>query len=155
MSRRSLVLAVLLVLASCKKHVSDDIPQVVPPPAAAATLSRPYFAFDASPLSADAKQALDEDARLLAQNPQVQVEIQGHCDERGSAAYNMALGQRRAQAVRSYLVAQRVSANRLTTVSFGEERPARSGSDEGAWSQNRRAELRLLSEAPGLDGTVR
>jgi peptidoglycan-associated lipoprotein len=157
-------------MARCKKHVPDDIPQVVPPPAvstqapppasppaptAAATLSHAYFAFDASALSADAKRALDEDARLLAQNPQVQVEIQGHCDERGSTAYNMALGQRRAQAVRNYLVAQGVSANRLTTVSFGEERPARSGSDEGAWSQNRRAELELLSEISGLEGTVR
>ncbi len=170
MSRWSLILPVLLLAAGCKKRVPDDIPQVElppnppvsrpppaeePPAAAVATLSRAYFALDASTLNPDAKRALDESARLLAANPQARVEIQGHCDERGSTEYNMALGQRRAQAARGYLVAQGVSANRLTTVSFGEERPARTGSDEGAWGQNRRVELRLLSEVSGLEGSVR
>ena len=170
MTRWSLILPVLLSTAGCKKRVPDDIPQVVPPPvapvvvpppveappaAAVTSLARAYFAVDSSALTAEAKRALDEDARLLSANPQVRVEIQGHCDERGTTEYNLALGQRRAQAARSYLVARGVSANRLTTVSYGEERPMLSGSDEGAWGQNRRVELRLLSEVSGLEGTVR
>ena len=170
MTRWSLILPVLLATAGCKKRVPDDIPQVVPPPvapvvvpppveappaAAVTSLARAYFAVDSSALTAEAKRALDEDARLLSANPQVRVEIQGHCDERGTTEYNLALGQRRAQAARSYLVARGVSANRLTTVSYGEERPMLSGSDEGAWGQNRRVELRLLSEVSGLEGTVR
>ncbi len=170
MPRLSLVLALVLFAFGCKKRVPEAVPQVELPPAAPATrppvveeappapvtaLARPYFAFDSAALSPDAKQALSESARLLASRPEVRVELQGHCDERGSTEYNLALGQRRAQAARSYLVAQGVSANRLTTVSYGEERPARPGSDESAWSQNRRVELRLLSETSGLEGTTR
>ncbi len=167
---RSAILLVILLVAACKKRAPEDVPTVTLPPAAPASrppvveeppapapasLSRAWFAFDSSALSADAKRAMTENASLLAANPQVRVEIQGHCDERGTTEYNMALGQRRAQAARSYLVSQGVSANRLTTVSYGEERPLRQGSDEGAWGQNRRAELRLLSDVTGLEGTAR
>jgi peptidoglycan-associated lipoprotein len=79
--------------------------------------------------------------RVLGENPNRQLRLEGHSDERGSREYNIGLGERRAQAVRSVLMLQGASANQLTTVSYGEERPLASGSDEQSWGQNRRVEL--------------
>jgi peptidoglycan-associated lipoprotein len=100
-----------------------------------------YFEFDKSSLLPDARQALQHNGDLITQNPGFNVEIQGHCDERGSNEYNMALGQRRAESARQYLVDLGVAASRITTMSYGEEQPAVQGHNEVAWSKNRRAEF--------------
>jgi peptidoglycan-associated lipoprotein len=98
-----------------------------------------YFDYDSFTLTAAARAVLERNARWLKENPAVTVTIEGHCDERGSDEYNLALGERRAQAVRNYLAALGVGAERLATVSYGEERPAVAGHDESAWTKNRRA----------------
>lgn len=108
-------------------------------------MQRINFDLDKSSIRADASSALTANIALLNAYPQMRIEIQGHCDERGTTEYNMALGQRRAAATRTYLSKQGISANRMTIVSYGEERPLSSGSDEYAWGQNRRAEFAILS----------
>lgn len=100
-----------------------------------------YFGFDESALSQEARSALRIHAENLRQNPE-QVRLEGHTDERGSREYNMALGERRANSVRDFLVLQGVDSSLIETVSYGEERPAVMGSYEGAWEQNRRVELK-------------
>ncbi|MEQ1706615.1 MAG: peptidoglycan-associated lipoprotein Pal, partial [Rickettsiales bacterium] len=82
---------------------------------------------------------LEVQANWLKQNANVNITIEGHCDERGPREYNIALGERRATAAKKFLVGLGVSANRVSTISYGKERPAVAGSDESAWSQNRRA----------------
>lgn len=99
-----------------------------------------YFEFDSSVLSADARSALTIYAEVLQENPE-SVRLEGHADERGSREYNMALGERRANAVRDFLILQGVDASLIETVSYGEERPASMGSNEAAWALNRRVEL--------------
>lgn len=100
---------------------------------------RVFFAFDKSNLSAEARATLDRQAAWLAKYPQVQVQIAGNTDERGTEEYNLALGQRRANAARDYLVAKGVAASRITTISYGKSRPVALGSNEQAWAQNRNA----------------
>jgi len=104
-----------------------------------AQLETVYFDYDSHVLSATARQALERNAKLLRQEPAVAVTIEGHCDERGSDEYNLALGERRATAVKSYLVTLGVAAERLAALSYGEERPVVAGQDEAAWAKNRRA----------------
>lgn len=82
---------------------------------------------------------LAENVEWLRKNPATKVTIEGHCDERGSSEYNLALGERRARATRDYLVASGIAANRISTISFGKERPFALGHDESAWQWNRRA----------------
>ncbi len=94
--------------------------------------------------SADAA-ALQTQAQYLAQNPSINITIEGHCDERGTRDYNLALGERRANAAKNYLVSLGVAANRIRTVSYGKERPAALGSNESAWAQNRRAVSVVIS----------
>ena len=101
-----------------------------------------YFDFDQSILKAEARSALMIYAEVLKDNP-TSVRVEGHADERGTREYNMALGERRANAVRDFLVLQGVDAAYIETVSYGEERPLAMGSDEESWAQNRRAELIL------------
>lgn len=108
---------------------------------APAELAKVYFAYDSYILSQEARDALQENARTLSANPQWKILIAGHCDERGATNYNLALGERRANAVKSYLQALGIADNRLATVSYGEEQPAASGHDEAAWALNRRGEL--------------
>ena len=98
-----------------------------------------FFAFDQSTLSDDSQRTLDAQAAFLAANPAVTITIEGHADERGTDDYNLALGARRAAATRDYLIARGVAAGRIQTISYGETRPFASGSNEAAWSQNRRA----------------
>ena len=98
-----------------------------------------YFAFDSSALSAEAVSALDSQIAWLKKNPKVNVVIQGYCDKRGTAEYNLALGERRANAVKQYLVSQGIAADRISVISYGKERPAVLGNNEAAWAQNRRA----------------
>jgi peptidoglycan-associated lipoprotein len=102
-----------------------------------------YFAFDSSALSPEAQAILRQKAEWLRKNPGVSVSIEGHCDERGTTEYNLALGDRRAWAVKSFLTNLGIPGNRLTTISFGDERPADPGHDEYAWAKNRRAQFVL------------
>lgn len=99
------------------------------------------FDYDSYALREDARAALDKNAGLLRSNAGVNVTVEGHCDERGTAEYNLALGEKRAQAARDYLVAAGIQAGRLQTVSYGKERPVDMGHDEAAWAKNRRAQL--------------
>jgi len=98
-----------------------------------------YFGFDSSELAGEAQATLDRQAAFLNVNPTMVVVIEGHADERGTREYNLALGDRRAVAVRDYLLAKGLNAARVRTVSYGKERPAVSGSNEEAWAKNRRA----------------
>lgn len=100
---------------------------------------RVYYGTDSFSLSADAKAVLDRQAAFLRQYPQVMLRIEGHADERGTREYNLALGDRRAQAAKEFLLSQGVSSGRLTTSTLGKERPEAIGSNEQAWAQNRRA----------------
>ena len=109
---------------------------------------RVFFALDSSELTPQARSILDRQAAWLNQYPQAQLRIEGHCDERGTREYNLALGDRRANAVRNYLVSQGVTSGRLETISYGKERPAVVGSNESAWAQNRRGVSVITSGAP-------
>jgi peptidoglycan-associated lipoprotein len=100
---------------------------------------RVLFDYDSSVLDPVATQTLDRQAAWLKQYPDIIVTIEGHADERGTREYNLALGDRRASAVKNYLVALGVSGDRLLTISYGEERPADAAHDDSAWAQNRRA----------------
>ena len=103
-----------------------------------------HFAFDSSLLDADAERILEQKATWLQDNGAVSVQIEGHCDERGTSAYNLALGERRANAVQEYLTVLGVDPSRLSTISYGEEVPFAPGHDEAAWSLNRRAHFVIL-----------
>lgn len=100
-----------------------------------------YFDYDSSSLRADAMDILRGNAEKIKQFPNAYIQIAGHCDERGTQEYNLALGERRALAVRNYLIQLGVSGDRLVTISYGKEFPAVAGSNEAAWAQNRRAEF--------------
>jgi len=117
-------------------------PDTTPPPAPRITTSdfRPvFFDFDSYTLREDARTALDANAKVLRDNPSVVITIEGHADERGTAEYNLALGERRAQAARDYLTAAGIPIARIQIISYGKERPFDPGHDDSAWSQNRRA----------------
>ena len=100
---------------------------------------RVFFALDKSALTADDKSTLDRQSAWLSKYGSTNVQIAGNCDERGTEEYNSALGQRRANGSRDYLVAKGVSAGRITTISYGKDRPVALGSNEDAWKQNRNA----------------
>ena len=104
---------------------------------------RVHFDFDKSDIRSDAAEVLQRKVTVLREYPGVELRIEGHCDERGSNEYNLALGQRRAEAVRRYLVSYGVDVGRFATISYGEERPTDRASNEEAWAQNRRAEFRV------------
>ena len=103
---------------------------------------RVFFEFDSSELTVDAQATLDAQAAWLMQYPDTNITIEGHADERGTREYNLALGQRRAESVADYLVANGINRNRLITKSYGEERPLSLGSNDTAWSKNRRVEIK-------------
>ena len=105
-----------------------------------------FFALDSDELGGDGQKVLEEDAALLKKYPSWSVTIEGHCDERGTAEYNLALGERRAVAARAYLVSLGISADRLRTVSYGKEFPFDPGHDEAAWAKNRRAHFVVTSK---------
>lgn len=162
-----LVLLLVAAVVGCKKPVApdgplgprdlvvDDVPRKKddsPPPLPDPdVLGRARFSLDSAALDEDAKVALRRNAELLKRHSAVHVEIQGHCDERGTTDHNIALGDRRASAVKKFLSAQGIAGSRMTTVSYGEEKPASFGHDEGAWATNRRVELRVTS---GGDDTI-
>ncbi|MDZ4843798.1 MAG: peptidoglycan-associated lipoprotein Pal [Hyphomicrobium aestuarii] len=106
-----------------------------------------YFSSDSTDLTPEAQTTLQKQARWLAQYPQYTITIEGHADERGTREYNIALGSRRATAVRSYLAQNGVNGSRLRTVSYGKERPVAVCNDISCWSQNRRAQTVLNNRA--------
>ena len=114
---------------------------VTPAPAAVAQMQPIYFDFDQHTLTMQAREILDGNTAYLQANPDVKVVISGNCDERGSDEYNLALGERRAVAARDYLVSMGIAAERLSTISYGEEKPADTAHTEAAWALNRRAEF--------------
>jgi peptidoglycan-associated lipoprotein len=157
------LLSALVLTAACTKKKVEDLP---PPPAAApapayeapapaptsttipgsradfinqAGSDTVHFATDASDVDSEAQGILTRQAAWLAKYPNVSVTIEGHADERGTREYNLALGDRRANSAKNFLVNAGVSASRLSVISYGKERPVATGSDEGSWAQNRRA----------------
>ncbi|HEX3917480.1 MAG TPA: peptidoglycan-associated lipoprotein Pal [Caulobacteraceae bacterium] len=106
-----------------------------------------YFDFDGSNIRPDAQPVLAGQAQWLQRYPQVRVRIEGNCDERGTREYNFALGARRADAVRSFLIAHGVAAARITTISYGKERPIDPGHDDQAWARNRNAHTAITEGA--------
>ena len=105
---------------------------------------RVFFGFDQFSLSNDARSTLGKQAAWLKANPGVTVRLEGHCDERGTREYNLALGERRANAVQDYLTANGVNPDRIVTISWGKEKPVANGSNEAAWRQNRRGVTRVI-----------
>lgn len=108
------------------------------------TFRKIYFDFDKSDLREDMRDILAEHARNLKENPQIKLRIEGHCDERGTIEYNLALGERRVNNVKMYLVNYGITPERLETISYGKERPVDTGHNEAAWAKNRRAEFKKL-----------
>jgi peptidoglycan-associated lipoprotein len=106
-----------------------------------------YFAFDESALSDESRGKLSRNADLLKAQPRLDMTIEGHCDERGTNEYNLALGERRASAVKSYLSSLGVGADRMRTLSYGSERPVCTEHEESCWSQNRRAHMIITGRA--------
>ena len=162
LSRRSkqalnaLMLITTLAIIGCSDDPAPEEPVTVTEPEVPAappedTITEPvaptfdpetiYFAFDDYTLNAEAQNALNQLSDYLKAQSSTVVQIEGHCDERGSIEYNLALGERRAQSVKSYLVQLGVDPARLPTISYGEEKPMTDGTNESAWSQNRRAEF--------------
>lgn len=149
-----------LVLGACSRNnAPDDLP---PPPVGSTgpdttpTYSGPtpgsradflaqaasdtiFFETDSHDIGPEDRTILDSQAAWLVANPSVRVTIEGHCDERGTREYNLALGERRANAASNYLAARGVNASRMTVISYGKERPIALGSDNASWAQNRRA----------------
>jgi peptidoglycan-associated lipoprotein len=100
-----------------------------------------HFAFDSFLLTDQARRKLTSKAEYLRANPDVKVTVEGHCDDRGTSAYNIALGARRAESAKMFLVNLGIATDRLNTVSYGEERPIAAGHDEASWAENRRAQF--------------
>jgi peptidoglycan-associated lipoprotein len=143
-------LASTLALAACSTSPAEPTTSVAVPPAATVAPGsqedlvanigdRVFFAFDQSILNSEGQQTLDRQASWLARYPQNNVMIAGNCDERGTEEYNIVLGNRRAVTAAQVLQAKGVSGSRITTISYGKDRPTALGSNEAAWAQNRNA----------------
>ena len=161
--KKNLIVALVLAFAfvgcsSTKKTAPTDAGMEVPSVSATAEINGDsdsgkagdmrtvFFAFNSSELSADAKSVLDSNVEYLKANPTIEVQIEGHCDERGGVQYNIALGEKRAQTVRNYLMAMGVASSRITMISFGKERPLSFGHDEDSWGQNRRGNFVITAK---------
>ena len=105
-----------------------------------------HFDFDKYNLRPDAIQVLNENAKVLMENSGVKIRIEGHCDERGTVEYNLALGEKRAQAAKDYLAKLGISASRIEIISYGKERPVDLEQNESAWAKNRRDEFKVISQ---------
>lgn len=150
------LLASLLMLSACPKKqvdepvvtpppVVEDAPKPKPTPAPVAEMqknfSRVYFEFDSADVTSEGKAALDANAAIMAEYSDIRLEVQGHADERGTTDYNVALGQKRSDAIVRHLLSRGIATSRVKSVSYGEERPLDGRSVETAWEQNRRAEF--------------
>ena len=134
--------------ATGKSSLDDLQSGKAPVTPASSPLKDVFFDFDRYDLSADARAVLRANAEWLKTNLAVRVEIEGHCDERGTSEYNLALGAKRAQAAREYLATLGVASERLSTTSFGEEIPLCKEANEGCWKQNRRARFVITPSRP-------
>jgi len=105
-----------------------------------------YFPFNSSNLRTNAISALDINTEVLKKFPSLKVQVEGHCDERGSVQYNLALGEKRAQSIKDYLVASGISSDRISTISFGKERPISVEHNEMSWSKNRRGNFVIIAK---------
>ena len=112
----------------------------------AGSLTTVFFDFDSSTLRQDTKAALDANHAFLTANTNVEIQIEGHCDERGAIEYNLALGERRANSAKKYLVSLGIPESRISTISYGKERPLDPAHNEEAWAKNRRAHTIVLSK---------
>ena len=137
--------------ASARVEIAAAPTSTAPPPAQQSlsdlfsqNIKDAYFDFDKSELRQDARDALTKDAEFLRSYPNARISVEGHCDERGSTEYNLGLGQRRAEAAKNFLISLGITADRMTTVSWGKERPFCTQHDEQCWTQNRRAHLVLV-----------
>lgn len=140
LNKKLLIVVSALFLASCSNLSKTEEVTTSKATQEKETQRVVYFDTDKFNLRSDAKETLDEKVLpWLKANPQLNVTVEGHCDERGSVAYNKVLGKKRAESVKSYLVDNGISASRVKTVSYGFSRPAAFGHNEAAWSQNRRA----------------
>ena len=110
---------------------------------------RVFFALDKSAIEPAGRATLEKQSAWLKKYPAVTISVEGHCDERGTREYNLALGERRANAVKDYLIALGISPNRIKTISYGKERPVALGSNEQAWAQNRRGVTNITGGAAG------
>lgn len=124
--------------AAVEEHQGPSQPNIQ-----AADLQRIHFDFDKFALSPAARDTLAANAVLLQTSPEAKISIEGYCDERGSDEYNLALGERRAKAAKDYLISLGMPAERLQTISYGEEKPLDPASNEDAWAKNRRAEFKI------------
>jgi peptidoglycan-associated lipoprotein len=124
---------------------------VAPPEIGAASL---YFELDAAELTVDARKELQAFFDQVRERPEEEIRIEGNCDERGTSEYNLALGQRRAEAAKNYLVDLGLDASRITTISNGKELPRATGDDEEAWKENRRDDLIAVSDEDPVSGAV-
>jgi peptidoglycan-associated lipoprotein len=138
--------ASLLSLSACSSTSGsgDDAPVVKATPTQIQELEnkvgdRVFFEYDSSALTTEAQNTLNKQAAFMSENSDLSFNIEGHADERGTREYNLALGERRANAVKQFLVGLGVTENRLTVISYGKERPAVLGANEFSWSQNRRS----------------
>ena len=131
-----------LATSGSLKALQEGKPAITP---AASPLKDAFFDFDRYDLSADARTVLRANADWLKNNPSMRVDIEGHCDERGTNEYNLALGAKRAQAARDYLVSLGIAPDRLSTTSYGEEIPVCQEHSESCWRQNRRARFVIMA----------
>lgn len=170
-TKAALLAIVVTIVAGCGGRQGTQLPEEVtpvPPPASETRPVRPtppaepvltpeqrreletqkllstrtlYFEYDESDIKPEYLDIIAAHARNLVRNPEQQILLEGHCDERGSREYNIGLGERRAHAVRRAMLVQGVAASQIRTISFGEERPAVTGHSESAWARNRRVEI--------------
>ena len=157
-----LILIIILAIGGCcHKKMAEPVPAPMPTttvepapvvqepapspePEAMMSLDPIYFDFDKSNLKPDAIATLKKDAASLKKNPEMKVRIEGNCDERGTSEYNMALGDRRAVSAIKYLETLGIAADRMSTISYGKERPLDPGHNEAAWAKNRRDDLTVV-----------
>jgi peptidoglycan-associated lipoprotein len=131
---------------TAKDSTVDALPADIAKINAAGYLKDVFFDFDKAEVRDDGRDALAKDAEWLKKYPTIRFRIEGHCDERGTREYNLALGERRANAAKEYLASLGIDASRIETVSYGKERPFDPGHDEGAWSKNRRAHFLVTAK---------
>jgi peptidoglycan-associated lipoprotein len=127
-------------------QAAPGTPGAKPGAPAASPLKDVFFDYDKAAIRDDQKAALSENVAWLKANPAAKITIEGHCDERGTAEYNLGLGERRAKAAKDYLIAAGIPADRISTISYGKERPFVLGHDESAWKWNRRGHFVITSK---------
>lgn len=160
----ALATAALLVTVSCankpKEEAKQDVPSVNSAQnqgptlelngdsdsGKAGALQTVYFEFNSAQLTEQTKNTLKDNAEFLKKSESIEVQIEGHADERGSVQYNLALGEKRAKSVKSYLMGLGIKVKRMTTISYGKERPLTFGHEESAWSKNRRANFVITTK---------